>query len=178
MYKRQSLDHPVGLRDGPQRHHSLAASLDWSYGLLPAEEAALLCELSVFPGGFDVDGASVVCGLSRTETALALSALVAKSLLAVDVGGADIRYRLLATTRSYCLQKMRETGGARRARARHAAHGALLLERGCAQEPRRAPTEAAGAYGRMLDGLRSAHAGRGGGAVATGASAATARDAG
>lgn len=113
--------------DGPERHRTLAATLDWSYRLLSADEATLLRAVSVFPGAFDAVGASAVSGLPATETAMALSELAAKSLLAVDVDSAAVTYRLLRTTRLYGLDKLHASGEERRTRLRHAAHAAMAL---------------------------------------------------
>ena len=44
----------VGRRAGPERQRTLTATLDWSYGLLSASEAALLRAVSVFAGAFDM----------------------------------------------------------------------------------------------------------------------------
>ena len=115
--------------DGPQRHRTLAATLDWSYGLLPANEAALLRDVSVFTGAFDVEGASAISGLPAVEAANALSDLATKSLLAVDVEGAGVTYRLLGTTRAYCLQKLHASREEQAVRRRHAEHVSIVLER-------------------------------------------------
>lgn len=119
----------TGRHEGPQRHRTLAATLDWSYGLLPAKEAALLRDVSVFTGGFDVEGASAISGLPSVEAANALSDLVTKSLLAVDVEGTGVSYRLLGTTRTYCLEKLHASREAHAVRRRHAEYVSGLLER-------------------------------------------------
>src|SRR6185503_1770904 len=49
-----------GDRTAPVRRQTLRAAIDWSYDLLTAEEQALLRRLSVFAGGFDLDGAESV----------------------------------------------------------------------------------------------------------------------
>lgn len=42
------------------RQATLRASVDWSYGLLPEPERAVLRRLSVFAGGFSLDAAEQV----------------------------------------------------------------------------------------------------------------------
>lgn len=87
---------------GPERHRSLQATMDWSYGLLSAAERSFFARLSVFAGGFDLDAAeAVVGGADRDETLDLLSGLVDQSLILVTEQGQQMRYRLLETVRSY-----------------------------------------------------------------------------
>ena len=51
-----------GPRNAPPRHQSLRASLDWSYGLLDAEERCVLQALSVFKSRFRLESAIAVAG--------------------------------------------------------------------------------------------------------------------
>src|SRR5262249_22050873 len=67
-----------------QRHQTLRATLDWSYGLLEEGEQRLLRWLSVFAGGWTLEAAEAVCG--ETEEAsddvlMRLAGLVDKSLV-------------------------------------------------------------------------------------------------
>ncbi len=67
----------ASLRDVPERHASLRATLDHSWKLLNAEEKLILSRLSVFHGRFSRKGAQAIC-----EANLAvLSSLKNKSLL-------------------------------------------------------------------------------------------------
>lgn len=108
----------VGRRSGPERHRTLAATLAWSYSLLTEREAAVLRAVSVFAGVFDIAGASAVAGMPAAETADTLAQLSAKSLLMADLDSDAISYRLLETTRSYSLDKLRECGDEARVHAR------------------------------------------------------------
>lgn len=146
----------VGRRAGPQRQRTLSATLDWSYSLLSARDAALLRDVSVFAGMFEVDGASAVSGLRPAETADALAELVAKSLLAVDVDGADVTYRLLETTRTYGLDKLAGSGKNQETRQRHAEHVCRVLEQATVEWSQSAAPQWASVYGRHLDDLRGA----------------------
>ena len=145
-----------GRSDGPERHRTLAATLDWSYGLLPATEASLLRDVSVFSGVFDVEGASAIARRPAIEVANALSELVAKSLLAVDVEGAGVAYRLLGTTRRYCLEKLHADGAEQVVRQRHAEHVCRALERAEGRSAQRGASEDVGMDGQMREDLRGA----------------------
>ena len=50
-----------GARGGMDRHRTLAATLDWSYHLLSAQERRLLDRLCVFAGTFDLPAVEAVC---------------------------------------------------------------------------------------------------------------------
>jgi non-specific serine/threonine protein kinase len=110
----------VGHRAASERHRTLAATLDWSYGLLSRSEASLLRAVSVFAGVFELDGASAVSNVTPAEAAVALAELVSKSLLSVDVDGENVAYRLLETTRAYCLDKLHLSGDHPPTARRHA----------------------------------------------------------
>ncbi|WP_343715539.1 winged helix-turn-helix domain-containing protein, partial [Inquilinus sp.] len=49
-----------GRRTAPARQQTMAATLDWSYGLLPEDERAILCRLAVFAGDFTLEAACAV----------------------------------------------------------------------------------------------------------------------
>jgi predicted ATPase len=112
------LDHPLRLptirrQSAAPRHHTLRSSLDWGYRLLTEEEQRALRRLSVFAGSFTMDAAAAVAAdtnYTKSETVDRVVALVAKSLVAVDADGSGTRLRLLATTRAYTLEKLRESG--------------------------------------------------------------------
>ncbi|WP_394840539.1 helix-turn-helix transcriptional regulator [Pendulispora brunnea] len=97
-----------GRRKALPRHKTLAATLDWSYDLLPPEEQTLLRQLSVFRGAFTTDGAVAVAGeaWTRAATLMYLSNLFGKSLVTVDIGGETTLYRLLDTTRAFAAEKL------------------------------------------------------------------------
>ncbi|RVU19117.1 ATP-binding protein [Methylobacterium oryzihabitans] len=111
-----------GRRAGHSRHRGLTATLDWSHGLLSAEEQALFRRLCVFHGVFPLEAALAVGGPSGgTESGCMghLADLVAKSLV-VAVPGRSPRYRLLDTTRGYGLRRLAESGEGDAVRRRHA----------------------------------------------------------
>lgn len=116
-----------GRRSALPRHQTLQATLDWSYRLLAPTEQRLLRRLSVFPNPFGLEAAEAVAWRDEPEPHLfleALSNLVAKSMLSVDIGGDAPIYRLLETTRAFAAA---ELAGTDEVDAVQVAHGRWLL---------------------------------------------------
>lgn len=67
----------VSMRDIPERHRSLRATLDYSWNLLGPEEKVILSRLSVFFGSFRLEAAEEICGANLSV----LSSLKDKSLI-------------------------------------------------------------------------------------------------
>ena len=120
-----------GSRAAPTRQQTLAATLQWSHDLLEPDERMLLRRLSVFAGGFELGAVEAVCpgaGLDRAESADVLARLVEKSLVAVDEGGRERRYRLLETVRLYARERLDDAGETAAITGRHAAWALELTE--------------------------------------------------
>jgi non-specific serine/threonine protein kinase len=120
-----------GSRTALPRQRTLRATLDWSYELLSTPEQALFARLCVFAGGWTLEGAEAVCsgeGIAAEEVLELLAGLVAKSLVAVDEGQADPRYRLLETMRQYGWEKLLGAGEAECVQERHLAWYLALAE--------------------------------------------------
>ncbi len=97
-----------GTRHAMRRHQTLRAALDWSHGLLSADEQAVFRRLGVFAGSFSLEQAQRVAGDAahdRWQVLDLLGHLVDKSLV-VPLPAADPRYRLLETTRAFALEKL------------------------------------------------------------------------
>ena len=88
-------------RDIPDRHRSIRAVFDSSWGLLPESERGVLRRLSVFRGGFRRDAASVVAGASL----ISLGHLVDRSLLSLSSEG---RYGLHPLLLEYVGERLEE----------------------------------------------------------------------
>ncbi len=119
-----------GRRTALPRHQTLRAMFDWSFDRLGAAEQRLLTDLAVFNAPFCLAWAIPIAGPSHDpgfDVTDALESLVFKSLVASDVSGAVVRYRLLELTRLYGLERLKEQGAAGQMRRRHAEHMLAVL---------------------------------------------------
>lgn len=96
-----------GHRTLTYRHRTLEALLDWSHERLTPGERIVLRRVSVFMGSFSLTAAQAVAAddhVPNAEVIQAVMGLASKSLLAVDMDGSTVRYRLLDSTRAYALE--------------------------------------------------------------------------
>jgi predicted ATPase len=110
-----------GSRTALPRQQTLIATMDWSYDLLPENERYILRQLSVFSGGFSLEGAEAVVG-DHDGTLNVLNGivnLVSKSMIVQDQTGTDTRFNFLQTVRQYAVQRLLESGESAEARNRH-----------------------------------------------------------
>jgi predicted ATPase/class 3 adenylate cyclase len=118
-----------GRRGSVERHQTLRATVDWSYGLLTSLEQHLFERLSVFLGDFSLDAAEAVgeCGpIDRADVLPLLADLADKSMIVVEYGDDETRYSMLETLRAYGSERLLERGEADEAGQAHtAAYGAL-----------------------------------------------------
>ena len=146
-----------GSRTAQPRHQTLRGLIDWSYGLLSADEQALLRRLSVFAGGFTLEAAVAVSPDEAQEWVVfdILASLVDKSLLVADVGERGTRYRLLESTRSYAIER-RHAAGEGDIEQRHARHMARLMAGADEDYETQSSALWLATYVPELDNLRSA----------------------
>jgi predicted ATPase/DNA-binding XRE family transcriptional regulator len=118
-----------GGRDLPTRQQTLRAALDWSHGLLDAEERTLFCRLAVFAGGCTLAAAAAVCAVRGTigggdeDLLEELGSLVEQSLLRPEAGPEDEpRFGMLETIREYAGAQLEAGGEAEEIRHRHATY--------------------------------------------------------
>jgi predicted ATPase/DNA-binding SARP family transcriptional activator len=109
---RGALDDRFGLlrsrdRTTPERHRTLAAVIEWSWGLLSPREREAAARLSVFHDGFDAATATTVLGPDGMDL---IEALVDQSVVTVSESGGATRFRMLETIREYAAQQLLDSG--------------------------------------------------------------------
>jgi tetratricopeptide (TPR) repeat protein len=110
------------LRNVPERHRSLRAVFEHSWGLLSQVERDALMKLSVFRGGCDIEAAEQVAGASLWV----LASLVDKSLVRINPSG---RYEMHELLRQFAADKLLECNLAAETRHRHLRFFIGLAER-------------------------------------------------
>ena len=113
----------TGTKDMPERHQTLRATISWSYNLLTEPEKQLFRRLSVFAGGFTLQGAEDV-GYASRQAALAaldeLESLVDKGLIQNTDAGE--RFAMLQTIRDFALEQLMDGEELADSKMRHARH--------------------------------------------------------
>jgi predicted ATPase/DNA-binding CsgD family transcriptional regulator len=130
-FRGQALLSMDGAKDVPIRHHTLRRAMEWSYGLLDANEQAAFRKLSVFVGGWTLDAAEAVLQ-ERAQTSpgwATLGRLVDKSLVQADaIARHERRYRMLQPVREFALTHLQESGELDAAQDQHACYYLALAE--------------------------------------------------
>jgi predicted ATPase len=104
------------------RHHTLDATLRWSFELCDEAERRMWARVSVFSGSFDLAAAESVCADGDIDTLSVLdllASLIDKSVLIREEDDGEVRYRLLDTVRRFGLERLRTVGEERELRNRH-----------------------------------------------------------
>jgi len=101
------------------RQQTLAATLDWSFGLLDLEEQLVFRRLAVFAGGFDLDAVAAICDVRGPLIIDVVSRLVDKSLVHADTAEPKTRYRLLDVVRQYAEARLTDAAELAACRRRH-----------------------------------------------------------
>ena len=116
--------------DTPARQQTLRDTIEWSYGLLAAQDRVLLGRLSVFVGGWSMSAAEAVGQVDGDLDVLeTLSSLVEHSLVSPDgVFQGEPRFRMLDTVREYAAECLRSDGGYAAAMSRLAAYVTQLSQ--------------------------------------------------
>lgn len=94
----------TGSKTALSRHQTLRALIDWSYSLLSEPEQVLFRRLAVFAGGWTLAAAEAVVDLPELEEHL--HSLVDKSLVLVEHGATETRYRMLETILEYAHEQL------------------------------------------------------------------------
>lgn len=123
---------------GPLRQQTLLLTLEWSYALLTRSEADALRAISIFSGTFVADSityVSAALGLMPATVVEAISGLLGKSMLTIDQGAGEPRYRLLDSTRAFARDLLVAHDELDRVSARHAHLQLEILERANSEQP-------------------------------------------
>ena len=134
----------TGTADMPERQRTLRATVAWSVGLLNDAERSLLETMAIFAGGWTVQAATEVAGLSEDRTLELTEALARHSLIYPDSTGHGPRLRMLETIREFVAERLAARPDATEIARRHAAYYRALAER----------------TDRLLRGRRAARVGR------------------
>ncbi len=119
-----------GMATLPARQQTLRSTIRWSYDLLDVDEQRLFRLLSVFVGGFTLDGAEAVFATvmegtteSMTTALDGVDSLIDKSLLQISEAGdegSEPRISMLETIREFGRERLLEQGEMENARRSHA----------------------------------------------------------
>jgi predicted ATPase/tetratricopeptide (TPR) repeat protein len=124
-----------GNRTAEPRQQTLKAAISWSCDMLSPAEQQLFDRLSVFAGSFSLEAVESVCsGDAVVDPVAALASLVDRSLVLVEphASGADTRYRLLESVRTYAWERLVASGEAEHVHRRQADWLVAMAERACA----------------------------------------------
>lgn len=127
-----------GSRTAQPRQQTLRAAIDWSYALLHEQERQLFYQMAIFWGGFTLEALEQVATLAagpwpQQRYLDLLTQLVDKSLVIIEPGDGQNRYRLLETLREYALAQFPMGSELKDLQQRHA-HYFLRLAAQAAQE--------------------------------------------
>src|SRR5579884_656529 len=143
-----------GSRAALPRQQTLRATMDWSYNLLEEPEKTLLCRLSVFRGGWELEAATSVCAsddMEAWEVLDLLISLIDQSLVVFEEQEGQARYRMLETVRQYAAEKLLASGESEEVQGRHRDYFLALAEEA---EPKLKKAE----QGEWLQRLKSEYA--------------------
>jgi predicted ATPase len=121
-----------GSRTALPRHQTLRALIDWSERLLAEPERIVLRRLAVFAGGWTLEAAEAVCAgddIDARDVLDALTRLVDKSLVVLDLRSEARRYIFLETIRQYAAERLEDAEESAAVRTRHLDYFLSLSER-------------------------------------------------
>jgi predicted ATPase/DNA-binding winged helix-turn-helix (wHTH) protein len=148
-----------GRRTALPRHQTLRATLDWSFELLSDAEKLVLPRLAILIGDFTMEAAIALgsgTGRAPADVVDTITGLIEKSLVATDLSGNVVHYRLLGTTRAYALEKLRLNGEADSMARCHAAYFRKLAQQAQADWEIQPAAQWLSIYGRSIDDMRAA----------------------
>lgn len=122
----QRLNHSLdilrgGARDLPERQRTIRDTIQWSFDLLLPSEQLLLRRLSVFVGGWTLEAAEAVVGVSTNDVLDGLASLRDKSLiLQRELPGDELRFGMLETIREFAREQLERDDERARVERAHA----------------------------------------------------------
>jgi predicted ATPase len=118
----------TGAVDLPERQRTLRATVEWSVGLLTADERSLLEVTAVFVDGWTIQAVAQVAQIDE-DLALELSEqLAGHSLIYSDSSQAGSRTRMLETVREFVTEQLTARADAGQIERRHADYYRALAE--------------------------------------------------
>ena len=118
----------TGTVDLPERQRTLRATVVWSVGLLDDTERSLLETMAVFAGGWTVEAAAEVAGLTEDQALDLTEALARHSLVQPDRTERGARLRMLETIRAFVAERLAARPDAAEVARRHADYYQALAE--------------------------------------------------
>ena len=121
----------AGPRAEGDRHRTLRALVDWSYGLLDDADRATFDRLSVFAGGWMLEAATAVCAdgaVFASEVAALVASLADKSMVVPPLPSGPARYGMLETLRLYGADGLDARGERAQTSRAHARYFVTLAE--------------------------------------------------
>ena len=107
-------------RDAPERHQTLRATIDWSFGLLDPQEQTFFARLGVFQGCCTLESAEYVCNPDGDLDVLELlTSLLEKSLIKQEVTNGIARFSMLRTILEYARDRLDASDEAASVGSRH-----------------------------------------------------------
>jgi len=110
------------------RQRTLHTLIDWSYGLLSAQERSVLRRLAVFAGGWTLEAAEAISAPGESCAEL-LAELVDRSLVVFGADAEHRRYSMHETIRQFAQEQLRNSDQETDALKRHARYYAELVAR-------------------------------------------------
>ncbi len=121
----------AGPRSDGERHRTLRALVDWSYGLLEEAEQSMFDRLSVFAGGWTLEAAAAVArpdAVADGDVAVVVAGLADKSMIVPPSPTGPPRYGMLETLRLYGADRLAARGDQDDVNGAHARYFLSLAE--------------------------------------------------
>jgi predicted ATPase len=115
-----------GARDLPKRHQTMRSAIEWSYGLLSADEKILFQRLAVFVGGCTLDAIQNICGHHGIDVISGIESLLDKQMINGRDAGGESRFWMYKTLREFASEKLDASEEAASLHRKHALYYSFL----------------------------------------------------